>query len=261
MIHALCPRRVRTWWAFSDLTYTLVFSTEWLPALVPHSDLLPPPPAVTGHRRAAARGQRTPSVWCAGRRIAALGLQSPQAEALALPRVAAAAVPGVGRDALNSRLADRRLPLSETAPPEWERRIQNAQASVYDSWRWECSARGRPRPSYRWLKNGEPLRPQVSRGVDGGDSRTGGGTSSPGQGQPAVRGCEAGAGECDSLCRCTSQPMGPLDELRGAAHTTPFSHGENGGWRRQVTCRVPYCQWQIRIQTSLPSSTAPSVSL
>lgn len=27
---------------------------------------------------------------------------------------------------------------------------------------WECRANGRPKPTYRWLKNGEPLGTRVS---------------------------------------------------------------------------------------------------
>ncbi|XP_035886136.1 LOW QUALITY PROTEIN: contactin-6 [Phyllostomus discolor] len=54
------------------------------------------------------------------------------------------------------------------APPEWERKIQNARVSVYDSLRWECRARGRPRPWYRWLKNGEPLHPQERIQIENG---------------------------------------------------------------------------------------------
>ncbi|XP_053525266.1 contactin-6 [Artibeus jamaicensis] len=54
------------------------------------------------------------------------------------------------------------------APPEWERTIQNAHLSVYGSLHWECRARGRPRPWYRWLKNGEPLRPQERIQIENG---------------------------------------------------------------------------------------------
>ncbi|XP_039932074.1 contactin-6 isoform X2 [Hirundo rustica] len=43
------------------------------------------------------------------------------------------------------------------APPEWDKRIQNAFLSLYDSLFWECKARGKPSPSYSWLKNGQPL--------------------------------------------------------------------------------------------------------
>ncbi|XP_058700917.1 contactin-6 [Poecile atricapillus] len=43
------------------------------------------------------------------------------------------------------------------APPEWDKKIQNAFLSLYDSLFWECKARGTPNPSYSWLKNGQPL--------------------------------------------------------------------------------------------------------
>ncbi|NXP24240.1 CNTN6 protein, partial [Scytalopus superciliaris] len=43
------------------------------------------------------------------------------------------------------------------APPEWDKKIQNAFLSLYDSLFWECKAKGNPSPSYSWLKNGQPL--------------------------------------------------------------------------------------------------------
>ncbi|NXN98389.1 CNTN6 protein, partial [Rhinopomastus cyanomelas] len=43
------------------------------------------------------------------------------------------------------------------APPEWDKKIQNAFLSLYDSLVWECKARGKPSPTYSWLKNGQPL--------------------------------------------------------------------------------------------------------
>ncbi|NXK77870.1 CNTN6 protein, partial [Amazona guildingii] len=43
------------------------------------------------------------------------------------------------------------------ALPEWDKRIQNAFLSLYDSLFWECKAKGKPSPSYSWLKNGQPL--------------------------------------------------------------------------------------------------------
>ncbi|KAM5314943.1 contactin-6 isoform 2-T2 [Glossophaga mutica] len=54
------------------------------------------------------------------------------------------------------------------APPEWERKIQDAHLSVYDSLLWECRARGRPSPWYTWLKNGEPLHPQERIQIENG---------------------------------------------------------------------------------------------
>ncbi|XP_027556673.1 contactin-6 isoform X3 [Neopelma chrysocephalum] len=43
------------------------------------------------------------------------------------------------------------------APPEWDKKIQNAFLSLYDSLYWECKVKGKPNPSYSWLKNGQPL--------------------------------------------------------------------------------------------------------
>ncbi|NWR35420.1 CNTN6 protein, partial [Tachuris rubrigastra] len=43
------------------------------------------------------------------------------------------------------------------APPEWDKKIQNAFLSLYASLFWECKAKGKPSPSYSWLKNGQPL--------------------------------------------------------------------------------------------------------
>ncbi|PKU30775.1 hypothetical protein llap_18921 [Limosa lapponica baueri] len=43
------------------------------------------------------------------------------------------------------------------ALPEWDKKIQNAFLSLYDSLFWECKAKGKPSPSYSWLKNGQAL--------------------------------------------------------------------------------------------------------
>ncbi|NXH19410.1 CNTN6 protein, partial [Bucco capensis] len=55
------------------------------------------------------------------------------------------------------------------ALPEWEQKIQNAFLSLYDTLIWECKAKGKPRPSYSWLKNGQLLtsegRIQIANGT------------------------------------------------------------------------------------------------
>ncbi|KAG8516843.1 Contactin-4, partial [Galemys pyrenaicus] len=43
------------------------------------------------------------------------------------------------------------------APPSWTQVIKDVRVAIEDSVSWECKASGRPRPSYRWLKNGELL--------------------------------------------------------------------------------------------------------
>ncbi|XP_078513119.1 contactin-5 [Lissotriton helveticus] len=44
--------------------------------------------------------------------------------------------------------------------PHWVEKINDTQLDSGDQLRWECKATGKPRPSYRWLKNGEPLQSQ-----------------------------------------------------------------------------------------------------
>ncbi|XP_051777292.1 contactin-4-like isoform X1 [Erpetoichthys calabaricus] len=56
------------------------------------------------------------------------------------------------------------------AQPHWVQRISDAHMSIDDGLSWECRASGKPKPSYKWLKNGEPLetveeRIQVTNGA------------------------------------------------------------------------------------------------
>ncbi|TRZ11581.1 hypothetical protein HGM15179_015542, partial [Zosterops borbonicus] len=46
------------------------------------------------------------------------------------------------------------------AQPSWTQRISDVRAAIEERVAWECRASGRPKPSYRWLKDGEPLLPQ-----------------------------------------------------------------------------------------------------
>ncbi|NXC86822.1 CNTN4 protein, partial [Cercotrichas coryphoeus] len=46
------------------------------------------------------------------------------------------------------------------AQPSWTQRIGDVRAAIEERVSWECRASGRPKPSYRWLKDGEPLLPQ-----------------------------------------------------------------------------------------------------
>lgn len=50
------------------------------------------------------------------------------------------------------------------APPHIIEKPQDVQKLIDDSLVWECKATGKPKPSYRWMKNGENLEPvEVSR--------------------------------------------------------------------------------------------------
>ncbi|KAM4611146.1 contactin-4 [Polymixia lowei] len=60
--------------------------------------------------------------------------------------------------------------LSFYAPPHLIEKPQDAQKPIEDTLVWECKASAKPKPSYRWLKNGETLDPmedrvQVNNGV------------------------------------------------------------------------------------------------
>ncbi|XP_023193460.1 contactin-4-like isoform X2 [Xiphophorus maculatus] len=60
--------------------------------------------------------------------------------------------------------------LSFYAPPQLTEKPQDVQKTIDDTLLWECKANAKPKPSYRWLKNGEPLdymedRVQVNNGV------------------------------------------------------------------------------------------------
>ncbi|XP_027957576.1 contactin-3 [Eumetopias jubatus] len=47
--------------------------------------------------------------------------------------------------------------LTYYAKPHWVQLIKDVEIAVEDSLFWECRASGKPKPSYRWLKNGEAL--------------------------------------------------------------------------------------------------------
>ncbi|XP_017557443.1 contactin-5 isoform X1 [Pygocentrus nattereri] len=44
--------------------------------------------------------------------------------------------------------------------PQWISMINDSQLDSGEQLQWECRATGKPRPTYRWLRNGEPLTPQ-----------------------------------------------------------------------------------------------------
>ncbi|XP_072541022.1 contactin-4 [Salminus brasiliensis] len=53
--------------------------------------------------------------------------------------------------------------LSFYAPPQLIEKPQDMQKAIDDSLVWECTATGKPKPSYRWMKNGENLEPTEER--------------------------------------------------------------------------------------------------
>ncbi|XP_035381397.1 contactin-5 isoform X2 [Electrophorus electricus] len=53
--------------------------------------------------------------------------------------------------------------------PLWISMINDSQLDSGEQLQWECRATGKPRPTYRWLRNGEPLTPQTRVGVLNGE--------------------------------------------------------------------------------------------
>nr|XP_013814045.1 PREDICTED: contactin-3 [Apteryx mantelli mantelli] len=47
--------------------------------------------------------------------------------------------------------------LTYYAKPHWVQIIKDVEAAVEDTLYWDCKASGKPKPSYRWLKNGDQL--------------------------------------------------------------------------------------------------------
>lgn len=49
-----------------------------------------------------------------------------------------------------------------SAKPHWLQTIKDVEVAVEDTLYWDCRASGKPKPSYRWLKNGEQLAIEVT---------------------------------------------------------------------------------------------------
>uniref|UniRef100_A0A8C0RH19 Contactin-2 n=1 Tax=Canis lupus familiaris TaxID=9615 RepID=A0A8C0RH19_CANLF len=69
-----------------------------------------------------------------------------------------------GRDTVQGRIIVQ-------AQPEWLKVISDMEADIGSNLRWGCAAAGKPRPTVRWLRNGEPLTSQSRVEVLAGDLR------------------------------------------------------------------------------------------
>uniref|UniRef100_A0A8D0DK78 Contactin 2 n=1 Tax=Salvator merianae TaxID=96440 RepID=A0A8D0DK78_SALMN len=69
-----------------------------------------------------------------------------------------------GKDTYRSRIIIQ-------AKPEWLKVITDKEADIGGELRWSCAASGKPRPTIRWLRNGQPLTSQNRIEVNGGDLR------------------------------------------------------------------------------------------
>lgn len=57
----------------------------------------------------------------------------------------------------SSNTALRHVLCNFTAAPQLTEKPQDVQKTIDDTLAWECKASAKPKASYRWLKNGEPL--------------------------------------------------------------------------------------------------------
>ncbi|EQB78148.1 contactin-2 precursor [Camelus ferus] len=69
-----------------------------------------------------------------------------------------------GRDTVQGRIIVQ-------AQPEWLKVISDMEADIGSNLHWGCAAAGKPRPTVRWLRNGEPLASQSRIDVLAGDLR------------------------------------------------------------------------------------------
>ncbi|XP_006834152.1 PREDICTED: contactin-2 [Chrysochloris asiatica] len=69
-----------------------------------------------------------------------------------------------GRDTVQGRIIVQ-------AQPEWLKVISDMEADIGSNLGWGCAAAGKPRPTVRWLRNGEPLASQSRVEVQAGDLR------------------------------------------------------------------------------------------
>ncbi|XP_028925266.1 contactin-2 [Ornithorhynchus anatinus] len=67
-----------------------------------------------------------------------------------------------GRDTVQGRIIVQ-------AQPEWLKVISDTEADIGSDLRWTCAAAGKPRPTMRWLRNGDPLASQARLEVSGGE--------------------------------------------------------------------------------------------
>lgn len=49
-----------------------------------------------------------------------------------------------------------------TAQPEWLQVMSDSEVEISSELQWSCAAAGKPRPTIRWLRNGQALSTQVS---------------------------------------------------------------------------------------------------
>ncbi|KAJ7421012.1 contactin 2 [Pitangus sulphuratus] len=57
------------------------------------------------------------------------------------------------------------------AQPEWLKVMTDTEADIGSDLRWSCAAAGKPRPTVRWLRDGQPLTSQNRIEVSGGELR------------------------------------------------------------------------------------------